>query len=239
MSSTPAPATGQDDRLGTEPKVTVVFVAPEPNQSDAARLVALGVVMLTSGAFLIIMFVSLARGGSAAPWGPINDLLSAAGNVLLAVLVPRLSRRAARTRGQRGFVTLITGACLVAAASGVLLVARVLPFEPSTAISIGAIALQMAWMAWLNTSWSRDPGMPRSVWMTGAAVGYGLIAGLALTGTSFLLPGGSIAAKALLYPGLAIGGAVWLAWPLWFVLLGRHLHRAIGTGTSTHDQPDA
>lgn len=76
MSSTPAPATGQDDRLGTEPKVTVVFVAPEPNQSDAARLVALGVVMLTSGAFLIIMFVSLARGGSAAPWGPINDLVA-------------------------------------------------------------------------------------------------------------------------------------------------------------------
>lgn len=216
-----------------------MFVAPEPNQSDAARLVALGVVMLASGAFLIVMFVSLARGGSAAPWGPINDLLSAAGNVLLAILVPRISRGAARTARERGFVRLIAGTCLVAAASGVLLVAQVLPFEPSTAISMVAITLQAAWMAWLNTAWSRDPRMPRVVSRTGAAVAYGLIAGLALTGTSFLLPGGSIAAKALLYPGLAIGGAVWLAWPLWFVLLGRHLHRATGTGTSTHDQPDA
>ena len=234
MSSTPAPARGQD-RLGTEPKVTVMFVAPEPNQSEAARLVALGLVMLASGAFLIIMFVSLARGGSAAPWGPINDLLGAAGNVLLAVLVPRISRRAARTRRERGFVRLVTGASVVAAASGVLLVAQVLPFEPSTAISIVAITLQMAWMAWLNRTWSRDPGMPRSIWVTGAAVGYGLIAGLALAGASFLLPGGSTAAKALLFPGLAIGGAVWLAWPVWFVLLGRHLWSA----ASTHDQSDA
>ena len=234
MSSTPAPATGQD-RLGTEPKVAVVFVAPEPNQSDAARLVALGVVMLASGAFLIVMFVSLARGGSAAPWGPINDLLSAAGNVLLAILVPRISRGAARTARERGFVRLITGTCLVAAASGVLLVARVLPFEPSTAISMVAITLQAGWMAWLNTAWSRDPRMPRVIWKTGAAVGYGLAAGLALTGASFLFPWGSPPAKAFLIPGLAIGGVLWLTWPLWFVLLGRHLRPAV----STHDQSDA
>ena len=238
MSSTSTPATGQD-RLAAEPKVAVVFVAPEPDQGDAARLVALGVVMLASGAFLIVMFVSLAGGGSAAPWGPINDLLGAAGNVLLAILVPRISRGAARTARERGFVRLITGTCLVAAASGVLLVAQVLPFEPSTAISIVAITLQMVWMAWLNRSWSRDPGMPRSIWRTGAAVAYGLIAGLALTGASFLFPSGSAAAKALLYPGVAIGGVVWLAWPLWFVLIGRHLRPAPDADTSTHDQPDA
>jgi hypothetical protein len=238
MSSTSTPATGQD-RLGTEPRIAVVFVAPEPDQSDAARLVALGGVMLASGAFLIVMFVSLARGGSAAPWGPINDLLSAAGNVLLAILVPRISRGAARTARERGFVRLIAGTCLVAAASGVLLVAQVLPFEPSTAISMVAITLQAAWMAWLNTAWSRDPRMPRSIWRTGGGVGYGLAAGLALTGASFLFPWGSTAAKTLLYPGVAIGGALWLAWPLWFVLLGRHLRPAPDTDTSTHDQPDA
>lgn len=238
MSSTSTPAPRQD-RLGTEPRVAVVFVAPEPNQSDAARLVALGVVMLASGAFLIVMFVSLARGGSAAPWGPINDLLGAAGNVLLAILVPRISRGAARTVRERGFVRLIAGTCLVAAASGVLLVAQVLPFEPSTAVSIVAITLQGAWMAWLNTAWSRDPRMPRVVWRSGAGVGYGLAAGLALTGASFLFPWGSAAAKTLLYPGVAIGGALWLAWPLWFVLLGRHLRPAPDADTSTHDQPDA
>lgn len=238
MTSTPAPAKGQD-QLGSEPKVAVVFVAPEPNQRDAVRLVALGVVTLTSGAFLIIMFVSLARGGSAAPWGPINDLLGAAGNVLLATLVPRISRRAARTSRTRGFVQLTTVSCLVAAASGVLLVARVLPFEPSTAISMVAIALQAAWMAWLNTAWSRDPRMPRTIWRAGTTIGYGLVAGLALTGASFLFPWGSAPAKAFLIPGGAIAGALWLAWPLWFVLLGRHLHPAAGAGTSTLDQPDA
>jgi hypothetical protein len=212
-------------------------VTPEPNQTDAIRLVGLGVVMLASGAFLLIMFISLATGGSAAPWGPINDLLSAAGNVLLAALLPRLSRAAARTGRARGFVRVVVGASLVAAASSVLMVAGVLPFEPSTAISIVAIVLQSAWMAWLNTAWSRDPRMPRRVARMGAAVGYGLLAGLGLVGASLLLPWGSAAANALLIPGVALGGVIWLVWPLWFVLVGRHLLRAAGANPTEND-PD-
>lgn len=238
MSTTPAAAQGHDRPL-PEPKVAVVFVTPEPSQPEAIRLVALGVVMLVSGGFLIVMFISLAQGGSAAPWGPINDLLSAAGNLLLAALVPRLSRGVARTRGTRVFVRLIVGASLAAAASGVLLVARVLPFEPSTAISMVGIALQSVWMAWLNTAWSRDPRLPRAIWRMGTAVGYGLLAGMGLVGASFLFPWGSVAGNALLIPGVALGGALWLAWPLWFVLLGRHLLRAVGAEPSAAGSTDA
>jgi len=238
MSTTPA-AANERHELDFEVEPGSLFVAPVHSLQDGTRLVVLGVVMLASGAFLIIMFVSLARGGSASPWGPINDLLGAASNVLLAILVPRLSRRAARTARSRGFVRTVVGASLVAAASGVLLVARVLPFEPSTAISIVAIVLQSAWMAWLNTAWSRDPRLPKAIWRTGAAVGYGLLAGLALTGASFLLPWGSVAANALLIPGVAIGGVIWLLWPLWFVLLGRHLRGAAGASATTTDPTDA
>lgn len=143
MSTTPA-ATHRSDQPGPEPERVILFLVPEPGAPDANRLVVLGVVMLASGAFLAVMFISLARGGSASPWGPINDLLGAAGNVLLAVLVPRLSRRAARTRRSRTFVRVVATASVAAAASGVLLVARVLPFEPSTAISIVTIVLQSA-----------------------------------------------------------------------------------------------
>ena len=232
MSTTPATA---HERDGVDPGA--LFVAPVYSLSDGTRLVVLGVVMLASGAFLIVMFVSLARGGSAAPWGPINDLLGAASNVLLAILVPRLSRRAARTARSRAFVGTVVAASLAGAAAGVLLVARILPFEPSTAVSIVTIVLQSAWMAWLNTRWSRDPRVPKVIWRTGAAVGYGLLAGLGLVGASFLLPWGSVAANALLVPGIAIGGVVWLLWPLWFVLLGRRLRRH--DADPTPDNPDA
>lgn len=219
------PATHRPDQAGPEPQLAIVLLAPEASRRDATRLVVLGVVTLAAGAFLIVMFASLARGGSASPWGPINDLLGAAGNVLLAVLLPRLSRGAARTGRARGFVGVVTAASLVAAASGVLLVARVLPFEPSTAISMVAIVLQASWMAWLNTAWRRDPRLPRTIWLTGASVGYGLLAGLGLVGASFLFPWGSAPSYALLIPGVALGGAIWLAWPIWYLRLGRRLRR--------------
>ncbi|MBK8445635.1 MAG: hypothetical protein IPL41_02660 [Micropruina sp.] len=240
MSTTPA-AAEQYDR--PEPELEHQLAGesgtPEPNRSDAVRVVALGVLMFVSGAFLLAMFVSLATGGSASPWGPINDLLSAAGNVLLAVLVPRLSSAAARTRGARCFVRLIVGASLLAAASSVLLVAGVLPFERSTVISMVAIVLQCGWMAWLNTAWSRNPRFPRAIWRLGAGVGYGLLTGLGLVGASFLLPWGSVAANALLVPGVALGGVIWLVWPLWFVLLGRQLLHSAGAEPSAADPTDA
>ena len=113
-----------------------------------------------------------------------------------------------------------------AAASGLLLVAGVLPFEPSTAISLVVIVLQCVWMIWLNRAWSREQRVPRRIARFGTVFGFGLLAGLALVGASMLLPWGSGAAYALLVPGVMLGGAMWVVWPLWFILLGRHLSRA-------------
>jgi hypothetical protein len=223
MSTKPA-TSPQHDTTQEEP-IGILVIAPEPNLRWGRWSVVLGVVTFVSGAFLIVMFVSLSRGGSAAPWGPINDALSALGNVILAVLVPWLSRGAARTPRTRGFVRLIVAACLAAAASGVLLVTHLLAFEPSTAISLVAIVLQSAWMIWLNRAWARDPRMPRRISMFGSAFGVGLLAGLTLVGASMLLPWGSALANALLIPGIALGGVAWILWPLWFILLGRHLGR--------------
>ena len=224
MSTTPA-TTPEQGTAESDP-VVVLVVAPASSRLWGRWTVVLGVVTFVSGAFLIIMFVSLSQGGSASPWGPINDVLSAVGNVILAVLVPQLSREAAQTVRSRAFVRLVTAACLAAAASGLLLVAGVLPFEPSTAVSMVVILLQCVWMFWLNRAWSRDRRMPRRIVGFGTAFGVGLLAGIALVGASMLLPWGSGAANALLFPGVVIGGAMWVLWPLWFILLGRHLSRA-------------
>jgi len=224
MSSTPETSVGQDAAAAAEP-TWVLLVAPQPDLIRGRWTVALGVVTFVSGAFLIVMFVSLSQGGSAAPWGPINDALSAGGNVILAALVPYLSRGAARTRGSRAFVRVVGAATLAAAASGLLLVAGVLPFEPSTAISMVTIVLQCAWMIWLNLAWLREGRIPRRISRFGMAFGVGLLAGIALVGGSLLLPWGSWAANALLIPGVVLGAGMWIVWPLWFVLLGRHLSR--------------
>jgi len=224
MSTTPA-TTPEQGTAGSDPFVVLV-VAPEASRRWGRWTVVLGVVTFVSGAFLIIMFVSLSQGGSASPWGPINDVLGAVGNVILAVLVPHLSRGAARTARSRGFVRLVTAGCLAASASGLLLVAGVLPFEASTVISMVVIVLQCLWMIWLNRAWSRGRRVPRPIARFGTAFGVGLLAGIGLVGASMLLPWGSAAANALLIPGVALGGVMWVLWPAWFILLGRHLSRA-------------
>jgi hypothetical protein len=230
MNASESPAVSADagphpgPRAGTDP-IAVVVLGPAPDRRRGGWSMLLGVVNLISGAFLLVMFVSLSQGGDAAPWGPINDVLGAAGNVLLAALLPHLSRNAARSRWARRLVRTVTVASLVAAASGLALVTGVLPFEPSTAISIVAIVLQCGWMVWLNRRWSADPGVPRVIWRSGQAIGVALLAGLILTGASLLLPFGSLAANSLLIPAVALGGVAWILWPVWYLLVGRHLRR--------------
>ena len=206
--------------------VADMAVGPGGGRRCGDWAVALGVINLVSGAFLAVMFASMAAGGSASPWGPINDILSAFGNIILAFLVPHLSRRVARSARARGFVRAIVTASLVAAASGFLLVAGVLPFEPSTVISMVVIVAQCVWMIWLNRHWLRNPALPRVSPLSGLGFGGVLLGAFALAGASFLLPSGSLPANLLLYPGVALGGLAWLLWPTWYLLVGQHLRRA-------------
>ena len=216
----------QERRTALSEPVADMAVGPSGGSRCGDWSVALGVINLVSGAFLAVMFASLATGGSASPWGPINALLSAFGNVILACLVPHLSRRAARSARARGFVRAIMVASLAAAASGFLLVAGVLPFEPSTVVSMVAIVAQCVWMIWLNRHWLRDPALPRMIPLAGLGFGGVLLGAFALAGASFLLPSGSLPANLLLYPGVVLGGLAWLLWPTWYILLGQHLRRA-------------
>lgn len=199
---------------------------PLRSQNWGRCLTGLGVVTFASGGFLAAMFASLALGHGASPWGPINDALGAAGNVVLAAAIPMLSRRAIRRRWERALVRSTAGVSVAAALSGTLLVAQLLAFEPSTAISMVAIVLQMMWLLWLNRRYATDPEVPVSVHRFGLVVAVTLLSGLALVGASFAFPWGSPAAYALLIPGVVGGGVAWLGWPAWYVLLGRYVARS-------------
>lgn len=217
MPATPA-AASQPQTLGRDSP------APAASAGWARWSVGLGVLLFVSGAFLVVMYVSLALGGGAAPWGPINDALAAGGNVILAALVPYLSNAAARTPTARWFVRTVVAASLAASAAGLLLVTRLLSFETSTTVSILGIVVQCLWLIWLNRVWARHDAMPLRITRFGWAIGAGLLTGMALVAGSLLLPWGSAVANVLLFPGVVLGGVLWLAWPLYFILLGRHLN---------------
>ena len=198
---------------------------PEPTRFWGQWSIALGVLTFTSGLFLLLMFISIGLGGGPDPWGPINDFLSGVANLLLAALIPVISRRATRGRWGRYGVWLMAGASVVGAASSFLLVTGRLEFERSTAVSIAVIVLQVLWMLWLNRRFSTDPGVPRRVSRFGMAFAVSLLAALVLMGTSFLFGVGSWASAVLQAVGGAVGGVAWLSWPLWFIVLGRHVAR--------------
>lgn len=199
-----------------------------PTTAAGTGLVAWSAASAAALALLAAMFAQLARGGGADPWGPMNDVAGAVTYLLLAVLVPALSLPTARTRPSRALVVAMVAGCLAGAAAGLLLVARVLDFPTSTAISMSVVTLHAAWLVWLNRSWLGAPWMARGVARFGIVAGAGYFAGLLVAGASFLLGGASTTNVPLLV-GTAIGAAAWAGWPVWGFLAGRHLAR---TGTS-------
>lgn len=198
---------------------------PQPTRFWGLWSIGLGVLTFVSGGFLIAMFASLGLGRGAAPWGPINDLLSAIGNLMLAALIPVLSRRAVRRPWEGLGVRLLSGVSVVSAISGFLLVAQRLGFEASTAVSMVAIVLQVLWMGWLSSRFAEDPAVPRLVVTLGLAFAAAMLAGLGLVGAGLALGWDSPIGLVFVVPGAALGGVAWLAWPAWYVLLGRSMLR--------------
>lgn len=188
-------------------------------------------VTLTAGGFLIAMFVLEAPYDGPYVFGRANDVLSAVGNVLIAALVLHVSRPAERPGRSRIFVRIVVAASVVAAVSSILLFSGLLAFEVSTAISIAVILLQAAWMLWVNTQLYELGVFSRLLSRCGQLVGAGLWMGLLTVGISAMFGWLTIAQVLILGLGVFIAGGVWLAWPIWFVMLGVHLRkRPAGAG---------
>jgi len=156
-------------------------------------------------------------------FGTTNDALGAVHNVLLAPVVAEISGELPPGQARQVLAPLALASCVVGAASSALLVARVLPFRPSTALSMAANGVQAAWLLGVSGHLrSRPTG--RRAGDVARAIGIGTLAGGAVAAVGALLPRESSARRAVLVAGAVPGSVAWLAWPLWLHFAARYLH---------------
>lgn len=173
-------------------------------------------------ATLGLMFAIEVPKGGPYPFGTTNDVLGAVHNALLLPVVAELSAELPPGPVRQVLAPAALASCAVGSASSALLVARVLPFAPSTALSIAAITVQSAWLLAVSGHLRSQPaGRPAGDVARG--IGAGALAGGAVAAIGALLPRGSHARRVLLVAGGVPGAVAWLAWPVWLHLAARYL----------------
>lgn len=197
-----------------------------------------GFVILVAGLFLLMMFVSMVLGYGTDPWGPINDMLAALGNLMLAALIPFASQRAAANPVSRGMVWLVSAASVVGAVAGGLLLLGRLSLEQSSAVTVSVTCIQMLWLLWLGRRFARDEDLPRDLPRLALVFPLTLLLAIGLAIGSLFFPWGPTTplpdlapvlgpdaqtSLFLLGPAVVLAGVTWLMWPFWLLLLGRHL----------------
>jgi hypothetical protein len=195
-----------------------------PLPRDAATFSrAAGIAGMAANGLLAGFFASRAVGfASGEVLGPANDLV---GSLACALMVPvAVGVRPLLPEGRAVAVTQTTvlTALGVLTVNGPLLVLGVVPFETSSAISIGAGMVLAGWLLTANRWMRRRGTLRRSLARLGELVGAttlvaGAGAGLALV----LLPRGSTAQVVALVLAGVPGILAWLATPVWFLRLGR------------------
>jgi hypothetical protein len=120
----------------------------------------------------------------------------------------------------------VVGSSVAAAGSSFLLAFKVIPFAPSTAVTVGAILVQSVWVTVVNAKLLRRGGWPKRLARLGLSAGITMLAGLPTLSLGFLASRGSALRYALFAMGGSLSGAAWISWPVWYVLVGRSLSRA-------------
>lgn len=177
---------------------------------------------------LAIMFAVEVPKGGPYRFGTANDALGAVHHALLAPVVVAIARELPPGPARDVLTPVALASCALGAASSALLVVRVLPYQPSTVLSLVAMVGQGAW-ALAAGNRLRSEESSRALGELGRAIGAGTIAGAALAGVGALLPRGR-ARQALLVTAGVPAAAAWLAWPVWLHLAARHLRRPSTAG---------
>ena len=177
---------------------------------------------------LLALFFALADPFSGSPnaasWlGPADDWLMVPQFAALIPVALALGRRLPDT----GWVRALTVAGAVAMAVIVLaqlaLVLGLLAFEVQVGVVVGAIVLLYLWLLGASLAGHRTGLLPRPVTRAGLLLGTSLPAGAALVAAGLLVP--DPARWALWAPGLVLGGAGWLALPVFPLLVARFVLR--------------
>ena len=183
---------------------------------------AAGVAGMAANGLLAGFFASRAAGFAPGEvLGPANDLVGSLACALMVPVVVGVRPLLPEGRAVDVTQTAVLTALGVLTVNGPLLVLGVVPFETSTAISIGASMVLAGWLLAANRWMRRRGTLRRSLARLGELVGAttlaaGAGAGLALA----LLPNGSTAQVVGLVLAGIPGIVAWLATPVWFLRLG-------------------
>ena len=159
-------------------------------------------------------------------FGAINDF---GGGLYFLGSIPvlwQIHRRLDDGPASRAALWTVVGSSVAAAGSSFLLAFHVIPFAPSTAVTVGAILVQSVWVTLVSGKLLRRGGWPKRLARLGRGAGIAMLAGLPILSLGFLAPSGSALRNALLAVGGTLSGAAWVGWPVWYLLIGRSLSRA-------------
>ena len=124
---------------------------------------------------------------------------------------------------RRAALAAVVGSSVAASGSSFLLAFGKIPFAPSTAVTVGTILIQSAWLTAVSTRLARRSRWPKDLARLGQGSGVAMLAGLPILSLGYLAPSGSTLRKALFAVGGALGGAASVSLPVWYLLVGRTL----------------
>jgi hypothetical protein len=196
--------------------------APALDALGAACARAAGLAGIAANGLLAGFFAFRGAGSSAGELlGPANDLV---GSLASGLMIPvALSVRRLLPEGRAiGTVQALGLASMgVLTVSGPLLVLGVMPFQTSTAITLGAAMVLAGWLLAVNR-WMRRRGTLRpELARLGEVVGAATLAAGAVAASGWvLLPQGSTTQVVVLVLAGVPGVLAWIATPVWFLRLG-------------------
>ncbi len=223
-----------DDRTRGAPAGIVDAGGVEPlldrRLSTVSLVYLLSAVSATCVLSLLIFYAVEVPRGSSHIFGPTSDLTTSVWNLLLTPLLIA-SVAVLNTRGGRILIWITVILSVIGAAGSMLLVVDAVPFGVSTPVSVAAVLAQAAWVYALCESWRRpqERVVADSHLLTlGRLMGLGQWVGALLVGISFVFGWGTPLQRVIMVVGLIPGALSWMAWPVWFAMLGRFLSSATG-----------
>ncbi|GAA2203038.1 hypothetical protein [Sinomonas flava] len=204
---------------------------PGDASAGLAAYTAAGLGAVAAAALGVMYGMEVPRGGPYV-FGAVNDFT---GGLFFAASIPaivQIHRRLTPGPWSRAALGATVTASAGAAASGVLLSLGLIGFAPSTVVSVAGIFTQAAWTMVANHRLAGRPPYPRRLALAGRAVGAGMLVAVPVVGAGLAASDAPALQTALFALGGAVGGAAYLAWPVWLAFAGRRL-----TGAAAHRRP--
>lgn len=186
---------------------------------------AVAILGLIASVMLLVMFATEVPYDGPYVFGAGYEVLTAVTNALTAALIMHLSHFAGPSAGEKVLTPVLAVLLIVGAGSGILLVAHVVSYTISVAVSIMVLFLQGVWLFWFNRQMHRRQLLPRGVSTFGWLIGLAVMVGLVFGTLGLLLPPLHIAQLLILGFGVFAAGGGWLIVPVWWVMVGVWLLR--------------